>query len=274
MATRTRRLLSVLIMGLPLIYTATAVDERHAPKRRLLSGDHHHRPHRLSEPNHAPAAHTAQPGRPPHALDVPIYRPPLRGAPGGRVAGGTRAPGRSAMLLSVLAPDHTGLSAQAQPVLTWYISHRLPYPVEVTIIDEQSISPLVEIHLPPPQHPGLQHIRLADYNFRLVPETLYQWFVTLVVDPDRRSKDLITGATILHTVSSEALRVRLAQAGRTREPFVYAAAGLWYDTLTAISTLIEATPQDKGLRQQRAALLEQVGLHEVVKSEQKRGGGA
>jgi hypothetical protein len=39
---------------------------------------------------------------------------------------------------------------------------------------------------------------------------------------------------------------------------------LWYDALTALADLIEATPQDAQLRQQRAALLKQVDLAEVA----------
>ena len=48
---------------------------------------------------------------------APVYKPPLRGAPGGRVGGGTRGTGREAFILSVLAPAHTGLTSSEQPVL-------------------------------------------------------------------------------------------------------------------------------------------------------------
>src|SRR5436190_9662156 len=59
--------------------------------------------------------------------DPIIYKPPKRGAPGGREGAGTRGSkepimrgAREPLTLAVLAPqDHTGLTAQEQPVLYW-----------------------------------------------------------------------------------------------------------------------------------------------------------
>src|SRR5262249_44535388 len=73
------------------------------------------------------------------APSVPVYKPPLRGAPGGRVGGGTRgASGRDIFVLSVLAPDHTGLTIQEQPSLFWFISNDTSLPVELTIVDPKT----------------------------------------------------------------------------------------------------------------------------------------
>ena len=41
---------------------------------------------------------------------------------------------------------------------------------------------------------------------------------------------------------------------------LYATEGLWYDTIAALSELIDTRPQDTALRQQRAMVLEQEGL--------------
>ena len=51
---------------------------------------------------------------------------------------------------------------------------------------------------------------------------------------------------------------------KTNAVQVYAEAGLWYDAIMAISELIEADPTNAELRQQRAALLEQVALPGVA----------
>jgi len=55
-------------------------------------------------------------------VGLPTYRPPLRGAPGGRVGGGTRGIGDEFITLLVLAPNHVGLTVQGQPTLYWYLS--------------------------------------------------------------------------------------------------------------------------------------------------------
>src|SRR6266446_3322162 len=76
--------------------------------------------------------------------DAITYKPPRRGAPGGREGAGTRSLGGSTV--AVLAPkDHTGLTAQEQPVLYWYLSQETRHPVEVILTDQQSVKPLLAI---------------------------------------------------------------------------------------------------------------------------------
>ncbi len=197
------------------------------------------------------------------AAAVPVYKPPLLGAPGGRVGGGTRGPARDVFILSALAPNHTGLTAVDQPTLYWFISNVTQYPVEVSVVDDQGSDPLVETRVPSPSQPGVQRIRLADFGVRLKPGVAYRWFVAVVPDPARRSKDILAGGTIQRVDPSEELKKKLAQAGKADLPFLYAEAGFWYDCLSALSEQIEAAPQDSALRKQRAAMLAQVGLPEI-----------
>ena len=194
------------------------------------------------------------------AAVVPVYKPPLRGAPGGRVGGGTRGTAREVFVLSALAPNHTGLTAGDQPSLYWFISSATPSPMELTVADPRGEKPLMETRISPPGQPGVQRIRLADYGVRLAPGVSYRWFVAVVPDPARRSRDILAGGTIERVDLPEELKGKLAQAGKAELPFLYAEAGLWYDALTAISELIETAPQDPALRKQRAALMVQVGL--------------
>jgi hypothetical protein len=106
----------------------------------------------------------------------------------------------------------------------------------------------------------MHRVRLADYGVRLEAGVVYRWFVAVVPDEGRRSRDILAGGTIERVEIGDELRAKLAQAGNADLPFLYAEAGLWYDALAAISDLIEATPHDPELRTQRASLLTQVGL--------------
>ncbi len=202
--------------------------------------------------------------QPTPALGMPEYKPPPRGAPGDRVGGGSRGTEDDLPMLYVLAPDHIGLTVQEQPSLYWYLSKSTTYPVEVTIIDDQAIQPLIETRIRPPVQPGVQRVRLADYGVHLSPGMRYKWFVAVVVNPDSRSRDRLAGGTLERVELPEVLRAKLAQAGKPKAPHLYAEAGLWYDAVTAISDLIEAAPQDMVLRKQRASLLEQVDLPEIA----------
>ena len=197
---------------------------------------------------------------------IPVYNPPLRGAPGGRVGGGTRGAGRTGrevFVLSALAPDHPGLTVNEQPSLYWFISNPSSVPVEVTVADPAGTQPLLELQLPPPVRRGVHRIRLADHNVRLAPGVPYRWFVAVVADPSRRSRDILAGGTIERIGLPEGLRLKLAQADKAQLPFLYAEAGLRYDAFGAISELIEGAPNDPELRRQRAALVAQAGLPEL-----------
>ena len=191
----------------------------------------------------------------------PVYTLPKRGAPGGRVGGGVRGGAqRDVFILSVLAPDHSGLTTSEQPSLYWYISTDTSLPVEVTIMDPQGVQPILETRLPAPVKAGVHRFRLADHNVRLAPGKAYRWFVAVVPDADRRSKDILAGGAIERVEAPSDLQGKLNQAGKDRAYFVYAEAGLWYDALKAISDRIEAVPENQELRRQRAALLSQVGV--------------
>ena len=203
--------------------------------------------------------------------DPPTYKPPQRGVPGGREGAGSRSIGRSFPILTVLAPkNHMGLTVHDQPVLYWYLSHETQHPVAVTLIDLQSVKPLLEIQLNPPLQPGMQRVRLADYGIRLAPGVSYKWSVALVPNASQRSQDVITAGTIERIALPDGLRNQLAQADKMTSPRLYASAGLWYDTIAALSELIDAAPQNTTLRQQRAALLEQEDLSAAAAYDRQR----
>jgi hypothetical protein len=225
----------------------------------------------------APAAAQQPPSAPPRtdsppkaAVAVPVYKPPLRGAPGGRVGGGTRGTPRDLFVLSALAPDHSGLTVQEQPTLYWFISGPTSFPVELTISDPRVPKPLVETRLPSPVAAGVHSVRLVDHGVRLSPGVQYRWFVAVVPDQGRRSRDILAGGTIERIDGPEGLRTQVAQASRESLPFIYAEAGLWYDALAAVSELIERAPDNREHRRQRAALLAQVGLPQIEDTEADR----
>jgi len=203
--------------------------------------------------------------------DPIIYKPPKRGAPGGREGAGTRGFRESLPTLAVLAPkDHTGLTVQEQPGLYWYLSQETRDPVEVILTDRQSVKPLLAIRLNPPLQPGMQRVRLADYNMHLAPGVLYKWSVSLVRDEAQRSYDVRTAGTIERTELPNELRKQLVQANKITSARLYATAGLWYDAIAALSELIDTRPQDTTLRQQRATVLEQEGLTAAAAYDRQR----
>jgi len=192
-----------------------------------------------------------------------LYHPPRGlGAPsaGRRVGGGTRGTNKSIPILSVLAPDHTGLTVREQPDLYWFASDVVTTPVELTLTLEKGDTPLLEKRLPVPTKAGIQRVRLSDYGVKLIPGERYNWSIALVLDPKRRSKDIIAMGAIERVDRAD---INLVAAPTTDAFYRFAADGLWYDAVMVISELIETTPADMTLRKHRAELLDQVDLPEI-----------
>ncbi|MCP4694419.1 MAG: DUF928 domain-containing protein [Desulfobacterales bacterium] len=200
-------------------------------------------------------------GKPAESGGGLIYIPPLRGAPGGRVGGGTRGVGEEAIRLMALAPeDHTGLTVEKQPPLYWFISKRTALPIEFTLTEKRGIKPLVEKRIPAPETPGVQRIQLSEHGAALQENVLYEWFISIIPDQKRRSKDMIAGGEIQRIPRPPTLSEKLDSSGAQNAPVVFAAAGLWYDAMAAVSTLVDASPDDASPLEQRALLLKQVNL--------------
>lgn len=200
-----------------------------------------------------------------------LYQPPQRGAPGGRVGGGTRGPKSDLPLLWALVPDHVGLSSEVQPRLVWYLSKATAYPLEFTIIDETGVTPIIEKRLSSPTESGIHIIQLADYDLKLEKGKTYQWFVSLISDPEHRSADILAGGMIEVGDVPASLTEDLKNANLVEATKLWAQAGFWYDALGVISTNIQANPSNPEMHFLRASLLEEVDLATPAQVDRQHG---
>jgi uncharacterized protein DUF928 len=196
------------------------------------------------------------------------YNPPLRGAPATRVGGGTRSIGTQTFSLSVLAPNETGFTTREKPTIYWYVSETIHSPVELTLTITEPLrdaaTPSLELTLQPPVSRGVHALRLDQHAIVLKPGVEYQWFIAVVNNPAQRSGDVIAGGSIKRVANADEVQDRVKRAPQALRAALYAERGLWYDAIDELSQQISANPEDRRLRQQRAALLEQVGLAEAA----------
>ena len=153
-----------------------------------------------------------------------------------------------------------GQTVFAQPSLFWYIdgSPSQERQLVFTLIDGDSIDPLVEVTLAAPKRSGIWRIRLADYGARLAPGAEYEWSIALIADPAHRAKDIVSSGYIRRVAAPE--KLKQGQPGVD----TYAELGLWYDALESISDSIDAAPGDPALRRQRNELLRQAKLEAAI----------
>jgi len=202
--------------------------------------------------------------------NIPVYKPPLRGSPVGRVAGGTRGDlVELPSLLIVITPEHTAFTVRDQPQFYWFLEELTTYPIELTIIEDQAIYPLLQVRISSPETPGIQTVRLADHGIHLQQGLVYKWFIALIPDPNRRSKDILVEGAVKYIKISDALNAKLSHLDKEIKSNIYAAAGIWYDAFAEISDLIETSTNNVKLKQKRGALLEQIGLPEIAQNKIK-----
>lgn len=192
-----------------------------------------------------------------------MYRQGTRGTPGTRITGQTRG-GTSTPLLAALAPFDTGETTLAQPTLYWYVSRPVNAKVEVTIVEEATQKTVLEVVTDGPVEAGIWAFPLGVHRIALVPDVEYRWSVALVRDQRQRSMDLFASGTILRVNLPTQLSSQLNKVGPMDLPHFLANAGLWYDALAMLSVQIANNPRDRGLRETRASLLDQVGLSEAA----------
>ena len=165
--------------------------------------------------------------------------------------------------LILLVPNHIGFTIADQPAVYWYLSRPTRARTLFVLLDARSLQVVRSITLPPPERAGIQSVRLKDYGVTLQRDVPYRWFVNVLIDPAMPARDLVAGGAIERIVP-EFSPAKMPSSSSPDAVHFYAAQGLWYDAMAAISDLIAAAPLNDSFRQQRAALLQQVGLQEVA----------
>jgi hypothetical protein len=210
-------------------------------------------------PAPAPAAPDAGPAKPHHIVFHPTATADA-GVDAIQVGGGSRGGENLGVDLMTLVPEkHVALTTQAQPSLYWYQSKATEAQCEVTLTQPKVAKPLLILKTSKTTPAGIHAIRLSKFNVELKPNVVYQWSVAVVVDPTSRSGDIYARGVIKRIDPSPELAAKLA-APDADKAAIFAENGIWYDALQSISDQIDKAPTDQGLKDERASLIDQVGL--------------
>ncbi|MGC2198666.1 MAG: DUF928 domain-containing protein [Stellaceae bacterium] len=200
------------------------------------------------------------------------YKPPPRGAPGGRVGGACRGTVKVTAPLptiELLAPDaNAGLTTTATPTLYFFVSRPVYWTTQFTISAQSVPKPVIEVTIPAPAEAGIYELRTADYNIRLETGVLYTWSISVILDPKARSHDIVASASLLRTTPDPAVENAMRGAPASWRVPLLAQAGLWYDAVAAAAE-IEAFDRHFALD----TLMKQVGLVEPARYDRERAQG-
>ncbi|MDM8545432.1 DUF928 domain-containing protein [Candidatus Venteria ishoeyi] len=203
--------------------------------------------------------------------DQPVYTPPVvLGKPKQTVGGATRGHDDviAEMFLAVLAtPDHMGRTIHAQPTLYWVLTVPLNEQINITLSnmeqDMRGDPPLLDFYIEKP-HAGIHKLDLVQHGVTLEPDIEYTWGIEVLLDTHNHSQNISAMADIVRIQPDFTLRQSLDVTQLSQQAFIYAKAGLWYDAINVLGSMIEKYPDKSKFYQQRAALLTQVGLKRLA----------
>jgi hypothetical protein len=196
-------------------------------------------------------------------LAIPVYKPRKENAARARIGGHSRGEDVNAPELIALVPDHVAFTIRGGPSLCWYLSTRSSKPITLTVVDSRGIRPILEQSLPSPARAGIHCVRLREYGIDLREQEQYRWFVTLVLNPDRPSQDIVAGGVIERIPLDEACALSMPCTWTTCEleaVYRYAESGLWYDAIACLLELMERERDPSRLQQMLDGLLKQSGI--------------
>ncbi len=175
-------------------------------------------------------------------VPMPLYKPRQDFEHRARIGGQSRSGELEEPHLTALVPDHVAFTIKNDPALCWYLSMHTSRPMTITVVDSRGIRPVLERPLPSPVRAGIHCTRLREYGVELKEQEAYRWFVTLVVDPNRPSRDVVAGGVIERISFDEAcaLDMPCTWTACNREAiYRYSESGLWYDAISCLLELIE-----------------------------------
>ena len=201
----------------------------------------------------SPLAH-AGPSSPAAGDQPPVYKPPVGGAPGGRVGGASRGTFKIAAALpsiDLIAPDgEAGETTRRSPTLYYYVSGPVAFPTRLTISEPWQAAPVIDLVIPSPREAGIHRVGLARYGVRLARGIVYTWSISAIVNSQEPSRDVVASASLLRVAADPGIEQAAQAAPPERRAAILAQAGLWYDAVAA------TTGQGGALR----ALMQEVGL--------------
>ena len=195
---------------------------------------------------------------------LPEYRPRKTDAPRARLGGQNRGSEVGAPVLIALVPDHVAFTVKNDPTLCWYQSVHTSRPMVLTVVDSRGIRPILEHSLPLPVRQGIRCLRPREYGVEFRVEESYRWYVTVVMDPNRPSLDVVAGGMIERISLDEACALGMpcpSSSCDTDGIYRYAESGLWYDAIACLVELIDHESDKDRLRLMLDHLLHQSGVH-------------
>lgn len=155
-----------------------------------------------------------------------------------------------------------GLTASASPTFWFYVPYSLTpkLPALFVLQDEQGKNIYTTSLTTSVEQSSIAKISLPSTTVLDVGK-MYHWYFVIDCHPDAPPQ---VDGWVQRTTLSPTLRSKLQKASPSQRAALYAARGIWYDTLTALAQLRSTNPQDIVIANDWVSLLSSVGLEAIA----------
>ena len=189
----------------------------------------------------------------------PTYHPIFADAGPSRV-GSTNRSAFGFTDIMVFAPIKKGATLSANPTLYWYQSAATTAPIEFVIQILRADEPTHELQLQRSLSAGINSVSLEELGVTLLPNIEYEWSVSIVMDPERRSRDIFSMGSVQHVEPDALLREQLANASLGEQVDKLLSSGYWYDAMALLNSDAVTGDEQTALLSWRDAILNSQGL--------------
>jgi|GEM_PF-675051 len=199
------------------------------------------------------------------------FIPPGVGTPGRRTSAASRSGSciKGAQTPIAIVPEvDPQQTTTAHPTFFIYVPENSAQALEfkLSLHDDDSGQSLYTTTLKPNTTAGIVSITLPSGSDvpSLEVGKEYDWNFSVVCDPESRDKDVAVGGSVERIQPDPNLVTQLATLPPTERADLYAASGIWIDSLDTLADLRRSQPNNSDLKTDWEELLESVGLEEKI----------
>ena len=154
-----------------------------------------------------------------------------------------------------------GETTLANPTFWFYVAYPVNSQVEFILQDEAE-NEIYQTSFTLDKTDGIISLTLPKNKVKLETGKSYHWYLYVMCNPENSPDDFVEGWVQRIDLSSD-INNKLESAQALESISIYAANGLWFDTLNGIDHLRQTKPENKNIFAIWSDLLQQVGLDKI-----------
>ncbi|WP_445632880.1 DUF928 domain-containing protein [Nostoc sp. DSM 114161] len=195
------------------------------------------------------------------------FIPPNRKAPQTTTGGASRRGGscflqRKETSTPLMPGNKYGLTFAERPTFYWYVPETAVQTARFSLLDGEDI--VYETNLKLPNQSGIIGFTLPKEAPSLKVGKQYRWYMGIPCGSDELAEEIAINGWVERIEPTPDLSKQIATTNPKQLSQVYATSGIWYE---AVHTLVQqrlANPSDRTVMANWQALLESVGLEDLV----------